>query len=55
MPVWIINNIKMLHYDKIDISEGFDVNKTRVSKECDICHCSYFLNYSFKFQPNAWW
>ena len=28
----------MLEYDKIDISEGIDVNKTILSKECDICH-----------------
>ena len=53
MPVWIINNIKMLCYDRIDISEGIDVNKTSASKECDACHYWYFLNYSFKFQPTA--
>ena len=23
-------------------------------KECDIFHYWYFLNYSFKFQPNFW-
>ena len=28
----------MLEYDRIDISEGVDVNKTNLSKECDICH-----------------
>ena len=28
----------MLEYDRTDISEGFDVNKTSLSKECDICH-----------------
>ena len=28
----------MLHYDRIDISEEIDVNKTSASKECDICH-----------------
>ena len=43
----------MLYYDRIDVSEGIDVNKTSESKECDICHHSYFLNYSFKFQPNV--
>ena len=43
----------MLYYDRIDISEGIDVNKTSASKECDICHYWYFLNYSFKFQPNV--
>ena len=28
----------MLYYDKMDVSEGIDVNKTSESKECDICH-----------------
>ena len=35
----------MLYYDRIDVSEGIDVNKISASKECDI--------YSFKFQPNV--
>ena len=43
----------MLYFYKIDVSEGIYVNKTSESKECDICHYWYFLNYSFKFQPNA--
>ena len=43
-------NLKMLYFDKIDVSEGIDVNKTSGSKECDICHCWYFLNKGFKFQ-----
>ena len=43
--------IKIVYYDRIDVSEGIDVNKTRASKECDICQYCYFLNYSFKFQP----
>ena len=43
----------MVHIDRIDVSEGTDVNKTSASKECDICHYWYFLNYSFKFQPNV--
>ena len=28
----------MLECDRIEISEGIDVNKTNASKECDICH-----------------
>ena len=43
----------MLYFDRIDISEGIDVNKTSASKECDICNYWYFLDYSFKFQPNV--
>ena len=34
----------MLKYDKIDISEETDVNKTDISKECMFCHCWYFLS-----------
>ena len=43
----------MLYYDRIDDFEGSDVNKASASKECDICCCWCFLNYSFKFQPNV--
>ena len=43
----------MLYYDKIDVSEGIDVNKASASKDCDICHYWYFLNYSFKFQSSV--
>ena len=43
----------MLYYEKIDVSEGIDVNKTSALKECDVCLYWYFLNYSFKFQPNV--
>ena len=28
----------MLEYDRIDILEDIDVNKTSASKECDIYH-----------------
>ena len=28
----------MLYCDRIDVSEGIDVNKTSALKECDICH-----------------
>ena len=37
----------MLEYERIDISEGIDVNKTNLSKECDICHYWYFKDISF--------
>ena len=40
----------MLYYDRIDFSEGIDINKTSASNESDVCHYWYFLNYSFKFQ-----
>ena len=42
----------MLEYGKIDISQGIDVNKTNLSKECDICHYWYFKDTGFKYEPN---
>ena len=41
----------MLKYDRIDISEGIDVNKTNKSKECMLCHYWYFLNKNFSYGP----
>ena len=41
----------MLEYERIDISEGFDVNKTNLSKECDSCHYWYFKDIGFKYEP----
>ena len=41
----------MLEYDRIDISEGIDINKTNTSKECDICHYWYFLNENINYDP----
>ena len=43
--------LKMLYFDRIDVYKGIDVNKTSASKECDICHYWFFLNYTFKFEP----
>ena len=42
----------MLEYDRIDISEAIDIDKTNSSKECKICHYWYFNNVSFKYEPN---
>ena len=42
---------KMLEYDRIDISEGIDVNKRSASKECDICHYLFFKDIDFKCKP----
>ena len=41
----------MLEYDRIDISEGIDVDKTNKSKECMFCHYWYFLNKNFSYGP----
>ena len=41
--------MKMLYFDRIDVSEGIDVNKISASKKCDICLYWYFLKYSLSF------
>ena len=40
----------MLEYERIDISEGIDVNKTNLSKECDICYYWYFKDIGYKYE-----
>ena len=42
----------MIQYDRIDITEGIDINKTSasVSKECILCHCWYFKDFGYKFE-----
>ena len=35
--------LKKLEYDRIDVSEGIDVNKTDGSRECIIWHYWYFF------------
>ena len=41
----------MLKYDRIDISEGTDVDKTNGSRECKFCNYWYSLNKNFKYGP----
>ena len=41
----------MLEYNRIDISEGIDINKTNLWKECYICHYWYFKDIAFKYEP----
>ena len=37
----------MLYFDRLDVSEGTDVNETSASKQYDICHYWHFLNNVF--------
>ena len=41
----------MLEYDRIDVSEGIDTNKTKASKECKIFLYWYFKDIGFKYEP----
>ena len=42
----------MLEYDRIDISEGIDVNKCKnISTKCSLCKFYYFLDKTFNYGP----
>ena len=41
----------MLYCNKIDVSEGININKSNKSKESLICHCWHFKDIGYKFEP----
>ena len=43
----------MLEYDRIDIPEDINTNKTGNSDEAIICHYCLLLRINFKFQSNV--
>ena len=46
------NKLKLLEYDRIDISEGVDINKCEeTSKKCSLCKFYYFLDKSSSYGP----
>ena len=38
-----MKKIKMLYYDRIDVSEGINVNKTSASKKCCIATLVFLM------------
>ena len=42
-----------MYYNKIEVSEGIDVNKANESKKYDICHYWYFLGNGFRLQNHV--
>ena len=42
----------MLQFQKIDVSDGIDVNKTSESKEYKLCHYWFFEDIGFKFEKH---
>ena len=40
----------MISYERIDCSQGIDLNKSKESVKCMICHYSCFKDV-FKYQP----
>ena len=43
----------MLRYQKIDVSEEIDINKTSASKEGELWHYWFFRDIGFKFEEHA--
>ena len=43
----------MLPYQKIDVSEEIDINKTSASKECELCLYWVFKDIGFKFEEHV--
>ena len=43
----------MLQNQKIDVSEGIDINKTSALKECELCHYCFFKDIGFKFEEHV--
>ena len=41
----------MIQYERIDLSEGIDLNKSDKSKDCMICHNWYFKDIGYKYEP----
>ena len=41
----------MIEYDRIDISQGIDVDMSNKSKDCVLCHYWYFSNKNFSYGP----
>ena len=46
-------NYKMLQYERINVSEGIDINKSDKSKECMICHYWYFKDIGYNYEPHV--
>ena len=50
MFAWVI---KIIQYERLDVSEGIDTNKTNASKECTLRHYRYFKDIGYKFEPHV--
>ena len=43
----------MIQYERINISEEIDLNKSDKSKECMVCYYWYFKDIGYKYEPHA--
>ena len=42
-----------MQYERIDASEGINLNKTSASKECMLCHFWNYKNVGYKFERHV--
>ena len=42
-----------MQYNKVNVSEGIDVNETSASKECELCNYWFFKDVGFKFEEHV--
>ena len=42
-----------MQYERIDVSEKIDLNKSNKSKECMVCHYWYFKDIGYKYEPHV--
>ena len=40
----------MIQYERIDVSEGIDINKISESRERMLCHYWYFKDIGYEYQ-----
>ena len=40
----------MIQYERIDVSEGIDINKISESRGCMLCHYWYFKDIGYEYQ-----
>ena len=43
----------MIQYEKIDVSEGIDLNKSNKSRECMIYHYWYLKDIGYKYEQHV--
>ena len=53
MPIRIINNIKKLYYDRTDVPEGIDVNKTIYQKTTMFVTVAFFKIKALNFNQTS--
>ena len=42
-----------MYYDRINGSEGIDINKSSRLKKCMLCYYWYFLDASYRYEPEV--